>query len=358
MTIERELRSVPVEDITINDRIRQTDGDSVTMIQSVVSYGVIEPIILNAKLELIAGYRRLKAAIANKQATINAVIVETPDPRGMEIAENVHREGFTNHELMIAAEDRLKHHASKDADKKRKTEAGIPQRVADDLGISKTKVWRLLHMSDVIRLNPDKFKDVVTMLQDREHSLSQCYDKLKTLERGYEAKAKQKDKKTSPTEYHAPERTEKEPTARTEPDEQDSEPETWEHSVVDHEESKQISDLTEDGRAAMLDAVGKQVPSHLRDVFAFNATMDKYINVIVSITGAMKSAYGYFVDSAEVETKCGELIEVLENHKAYTVCGCKKGCEHCCGNEARGEKRYLTKPKYLEITKEAEAVSF
>lgn len=349
-----ELRVVDPNEIVVGDRYRMDDGDAVALIQSVGDYGVINPITVDPELNLLAGRRRLKAALANKMSEIEVKVVETNDPRGVEVAENVHRKPHTNLELMHIAEDRITHHAGKQSETRRRTEPGIPQRVADDMGLTKTKVWQLLAISKGVKEAPDKFKDIVEMMQDPDSSFPKCYEQYKTIIRGYESAAKQKNKKTNPTEYHAPERTQKEPTARnSEPEEQDEDREREEEPEPEAEEV-----LTEDGRPVMLDRAGKRVPSHLRDVFAFNIQTAKYIDLITHISVSMKSAYGNMTDDFELESACGKLMEVITNHEAYAVCACKNGCDNCWGRERQGEPGYQTATTYHRIHKEIEEVSF
>ena len=55
---------VNIEDITVKKRVRKDLGDLEPLKDSLRRYGLLNPITLNAKKELIAGERRLQAAKA------------------------------------------------------------------------------------------------------------------------------------------------------------------------------------------------------------------------------------------------------------------------------------------------------
>ena len=66
-------------------------------------YGLLNPITLNSKYELIAGERRLEAAKAIGWTSINANIIDNITKLGqleMELEENNQRKEFTDEELL------------------------------------------------------------------------------------------------------------------------------------------------------------------------------------------------------------------------------------------------------------------
>ena len=67
------------------------------------TYGLLNPITINRKYELIAGERRLQAAKAIGWTNINANVVDNlseVDELEMEIEENNQRKEFTEQELI------------------------------------------------------------------------------------------------------------------------------------------------------------------------------------------------------------------------------------------------------------------
>ena len=93
---------IPVDDIKIKHRIRKDLGDLEPLKESLRRYGLLHPITVNKKMELVAGNRRLEAAKLLGWTTIEANIISETDKKAllrMELDENVQREDFTQKEL-------------------------------------------------------------------------------------------------------------------------------------------------------------------------------------------------------------------------------------------------------------------
>ncbi|MDR1862665.1 MAG: ParB/RepB/Spo0J family partition protein [Treponema sp.] len=96
---------VPIKEIKVKRRIRKDPGDIEILAESLKAFGQINPIVITPKNVLIAGQRRLEAAKALGWRTINAVIVEFPDPVSKleyEVEENIQRRDFTPQEVAEA----------------------------------------------------------------------------------------------------------------------------------------------------------------------------------------------------------------------------------------------------------------
>lgn len=94
---------VPIKDIKIKKRVRKDLGNLDDLKDSLRTYGLLNPITLNSKYELIAGERRLQSAIQLGWTNINANIVDNlteVEQLEMEIEENNQRKEFTDDELM------------------------------------------------------------------------------------------------------------------------------------------------------------------------------------------------------------------------------------------------------------------
>lgn len=94
---------VNINDIKVKRRVRKDLGDIDALKESLKIYGLMNPITLNSKYQLIAGERRLEAAKALGWSHINANII--PDVNAvaqleMELEENNQRKEFTDEELM------------------------------------------------------------------------------------------------------------------------------------------------------------------------------------------------------------------------------------------------------------------
>ena len=105
---------VPISSIKIRKRVRQDLGNLDDLKESLKLYGLMNPITINKKNELIAGERRLQAAKLLGWTNINANIVENlseVDQLEMELEENNQRKEFTDAELLSGYKrlERLRH---------------------------------------------------------------------------------------------------------------------------------------------------------------------------------------------------------------------------------------------------------
>lgn len=94
---------VNIKDIKIKKRVRHDLGDLEALKNSLRIYGLLNPITLNSKYELIAGERRLQAAKQLGWTNINANILNNltdVDELEMELEENNQRKEFTKDELL------------------------------------------------------------------------------------------------------------------------------------------------------------------------------------------------------------------------------------------------------------------
>lgn len=94
---------VNISEIKVRHRVRQDLGDLEALKDSLRHYGLLNPITLNSKYELIAGGRRLEAAKQIGWTSINAVILDNMTPTAeleMELEENNQRKEFTDGELL------------------------------------------------------------------------------------------------------------------------------------------------------------------------------------------------------------------------------------------------------------------
>lgn len=94
---------VSIKDIKVKRRVRKDLGDLEDLKNSLRRYGLLNPITLNGKYELVAGERRLEAAKAIGWTNINANIIDNLSELSqleMEIEENNQRKEFTDDELL------------------------------------------------------------------------------------------------------------------------------------------------------------------------------------------------------------------------------------------------------------------
>lgn len=94
---------VNISDIKVKRRVRKDLGDLESLKTSLRTYGLLNPITLNSRYELIAGERRLEAAKQLGWSTINAQVLEIADKVSqleIELEENIQRHDFSEEELL------------------------------------------------------------------------------------------------------------------------------------------------------------------------------------------------------------------------------------------------------------------
>ena len=92
----------PINDIILKKRVRKNLGDLSQLMLSMKKYGLMNPIVITTKNELIAGHRRYESAKRLGWSEIDVSIINEPDDIGkleLELDENVHRRNLSPDEL-------------------------------------------------------------------------------------------------------------------------------------------------------------------------------------------------------------------------------------------------------------------
>ncbi len=139
---EEELYEIPIDDISPSPwqpRKNIQPEALKLLVQSIQSTGLIQPIVvrqIGKTYELIAGERRLKAAIEAGYNSIKAIVRNIPDDSVMEISliENIHREELTPIEIAEAIKNVM--------DIKKITQ----EEASHKLGISRSQIANLIRM--------------------------------------------------------------------------------------------------------------------------------------------------------------------------------------------------------------------
>ena len=103
-----------VDDIILNLRVRKNLGDIGTLMESMKNHGLLNPITVTNKGELIAGHRRLESAKRLGWEYIDVLILDEQgaiEKLEIEIEENVQRKALSPDELADAYErlEKLRH---------------------------------------------------------------------------------------------------------------------------------------------------------------------------------------------------------------------------------------------------------
>jgi ParB family transcriptional regulator, chromosome partitioning protein len=94
-----------ISDIVINKRVRKNTGDLGQLSESMEKFGQMHPVIVNRKMELISGFRRVQSAKQLNWTTVFAIVVDVnseSDKLTMELEENLRRKDFTEEEKIEA----------------------------------------------------------------------------------------------------------------------------------------------------------------------------------------------------------------------------------------------------------------
>lgn len=93
---------VQIKDIKVRNRIRRKTGNLAPLLDSMDRFGLIHPVLIDQKNELVAGFRRLQAARQLGWETIDARLVELASKKDrtlLEMDENLVRRDFSTAEL-------------------------------------------------------------------------------------------------------------------------------------------------------------------------------------------------------------------------------------------------------------------
>ncbi len=92
-----------ISDISVPPRIRQEEGDTGSLNESIEKHGLLHPILVDEQYNLIAGYRRLQVCRKLGWTHIEAIVVETGGDRlkklEIELQENLGRRDLTDGDL-------------------------------------------------------------------------------------------------------------------------------------------------------------------------------------------------------------------------------------------------------------------
>jgi ParB family chromosome partitioning protein len=94
-----------INNIIRNKRIRKNPGDLTQLAESLEKFGQMHPVIVNKKMELISGYRRIQCAKQLHWKSVFAIVVDVnteSDKLAMELEENLRRKDFSEDEKIEA----------------------------------------------------------------------------------------------------------------------------------------------------------------------------------------------------------------------------------------------------------------
>lgn len=93
---------VRIDEINLKKRVRKNLGDLTPLMESIRKHGLMNPIVITNKKELVAGHRRLECAKKLGWQVIEAHIIDNPselEKLELEMDENIHRKNLTPDEV-------------------------------------------------------------------------------------------------------------------------------------------------------------------------------------------------------------------------------------------------------------------
>lgn len=153
-TTPQKYPTIPISSIIVGDRLRKNHGDIQSLANNIAELGLLSPIVVNEKYQLLAGERRLEACKLLGWTEVDVCVKQTADAEmdlAVELAENINRKEFTREETInaglqieriekIKAEERMK--AGKADPVQNFAQGKTRVIVAEKLGISHTQYER------------------------------------------------------------------------------------------------------------------------------------------------------------------------------------------------------------------------
>jgi DNA methylase/ParB/Sulfiredoxin domain len=215
-----QLESIPIGIINIGTRLRRDLGDLHSLAKSISEVGLLHPIVLNSKNDvLVAGQRRLEACKILGWHKIPVYYVNLNDIIKGEYHENVVRKGFTTSELveLKKAIEPLERKEAEERQRLGRTKGGkmhfdknddVPNsssmlggsfppsndnsvpinggktrdKLADYVGISHITLKKAEKIYDAAKKQPEKYGDLLKKLDQRRISTEKAFHQMKKLQ--------------------------------------------------------------------------------------------------------------------------------------------------------------------------------
>jgi DNA modification methylase/ParB-like chromosome segregation protein Spo0J len=187
------MRLVPIREIKVPRRFRRDLGDIQALAESIKEVGLIHPVVINSRNELVAGYRRLEAAKLLGWEKIPAVRLNIDPIQGV-YHENLVRKDLTVRERLALAEalegierekarQRKEQAPGKPRGKKKVSPGNLPgekgralDRVAKAVGWSRHTYEKAKAVAQAAEENPEKYGDLLEVME--EVSVESAYNEL------------------------------------------------------------------------------------------------------------------------------------------------------------------------------------
>jgi ParB-like chromosome segregation protein Spo0J len=180
--MEQQIR---IDDVIVGERFRKELGDIEALAQSIKELGLLQPIAVDEKGNLIAGHRRLEACKSLGWTDIPCHVVNLGEIVKGEYSENVERKAFTPSELVTikrALEPELREQA------KERMMAGTPsddsakgsttERIGALVGVSRDTLAKAETIVEAAEKEPQKYEAVREAVDRKEISVNEGYRRV------------------------------------------------------------------------------------------------------------------------------------------------------------------------------------
>ena len=191
MTTIGENSNLKLNKIKVGNRFRKDLGDLKQLKNSIQEIGLLHPLVVSEKNELIAGYRRLKALQELGYEESSVTVVNLEDLRKGEIQENLVRKNFTVSE-MVAIKRAMEPEVSVGQGKRTDLTCGnFPQvkgeKTRDILGSYVGVSGRTLEKAEKIveaaEQHPEKFGKLLEKVDNKEISVHAAHIQVRRAEK-------------------------------------------------------------------------------------------------------------------------------------------------------------------------------
>jgi hypothetical protein len=180
-----------ISDVVVGERFRKDVGELSSLVASIKEVGLLHPIVVSEKDELIAGYRRLRAFQVMGLLEIPATIVNLKDLRKGQIHENLIRKNFTASE-MVAVQRALETEIKAEHPVGRPEKGGkFPQLTGEKtrdvigsfVGVSGRTLEKAEDIVEAAEQEPEKYGPLLVKVDNEKISVDAAYTQIRRGEK-------------------------------------------------------------------------------------------------------------------------------------------------------------------------------
>jgi len=191
-----KMETITISEVVIGERFRKNIGSISSLVASIKEVGLLHPIVVSEKNELVAGVRRIKAYEILGLTEISCTRVNIADLRKGEIHENMIRKDFIESEI-LAIDAAMTPEVSEAAKERQgtRTDLGkqLPAKLAESrdiiasyVGVSHGTLDKLRAIGKAVEKEPEKFGPLLQKVDNKETSVAHAYSIIKTAEKHVE----------------------------------------------------------------------------------------------------------------------------------------------------------------------------